>query len=147
MIKSIVTGLGINTSNPSELLATLVKSTYKINLDVEESIRNIIVGIIRDQLSKKLSRESVLDVYMKFGVLSTFSARILNVLIPNLTDEERTKLLDNNDRILNDPGKGLKSILARVGRGSYPQLAKAIDSEEQIKEIIANGESITTDGF
>jgi hypothetical protein len=84
---------------------------------------------------------------MKFGVLSTFSARILNVLIPNLTDEERTKLLDNNDRILNDPGKGLKSILARVGRGSYPQLAKAIDSEEQIKEIIANGESITTDGF
>jgi hypothetical protein len=147
MIKSIVTGLGINTSNPAELLGTLVKSTYKIDLDVEENIRNIIVGIIRDQISTKLSRETVLDQYMKFGVLSTFSARLLNVLISNLTDDEKTKLLNNNDRIINDPGKGLRGILSRVGRGAYPQLAKAIDSEEQIKDIIASGESITTDGF
>ena len=146
-IKSIVTNLGINTSNPSDLLASLVKSTYKIDLDVEENIRNIIVGIIRDQLSTKLSRESVLDLYMKFGVLSTFSARILNILLPNLTDEEKTKLLDNNDKLINDPGRGLRAILARTGRGAYPQLAKAIDSEEQIKDIIASGESITTDGF
>jgi hypothetical protein len=146
-IKSIVTNLGINTSNPSDLLASLVKSTYKIDLDVEENIRNIIVGIIRDQLSTKLSRESVLDLYMKFGVLSTFSARILNILLPNLTDEEKTKLLDNNDKLINDPGRGLRAILARTGRGAYPQLAKAIDSEEQIKDIIASGESITTEGF
>jgi hypothetical protein len=147
LIKSIVTGLGINTSNPAELLGTLVKSTYKIDLDVEENIRNIIVGIIRDQISTKLSRETVLDQYMKFGVLSTFSARLLNVLISNLTDEEKTKLLNNNDRLINDPGKGLRGILARTGRGAYPQLAKAIDSEEQIKDIIASGESITTNGF
>ena len=146
-IKSIVTNLGINTSNPSDLLASLVKSTYKIDLDVEENIRNIIVGIIRDQLSTKLSRESVLDLYMKFGVLSTFSARILNILLPNLTDEEKTKLLDNNDKLINDPGRGLRAILARTGRGAYPQLAKAIDSEEQIKDIITSGESITTEGF
>ena len=147
MIKSIVTGLGINTSNPSELLASLVKSTYKINLDVEENIRNIIVGIIRDQLSTKLSKDAVLDLYMKFGVLSTFSARILNILVPNLNDEEKAKLLDNNDKLINDPGRGLKAILARTGRGAYPQLAKAVDSEEQIKDIITSGESITTDGF
>jgi hypothetical protein len=147
MIKSIVTGLGINTSNPSELLASLVKSTYKIDLDVEENIRNIIVGIIRDQLSTKLSREAVLELYMKFGVLSTFSARIMNILLPSLTDDEKTKLLDNNDKLINDPGRGLRAILARTGRGAYPQLAKAIDSEEQIKDIIASGESITSEGF
>ena len=147
MIKSIVTGLGINTSNPSELLASLVKSTYKIDLDVEENIRNIIVGIIRDQLSTKLSREAILELYMKFGVLSTFSARILNILLPNLSDAEKTNLLDNNDKLINDPGRGLKAILARTGRGAYPQLAKAVDSEEQIKDIIVSGESITTDGF
>lgn len=147
MIKSIVTGLGINTSNPSELLASLVKSTYKINLDVEENIRNIIVGIIRDQLSTKLSREAILELYMKFGVLSTFSARILNILLPNLSDAEKTSLLNNNDRMINDPGRGLKAILARTGRGTYPQLAKAVDDEEQIKDIITSGESITTGGF
>ena len=146
-IKNIVTGLGIDTSNPSDLLASLVKSTYKINLDVEESIRNIIIGIVRDQLSKKLSKDAVMDLYMKFGVLSTFSAKILNVLLPNLSDEEKKKVLDNNDRIINDPGRGLRSILARVGRGAYPQLAAAIDSEEKIKDIIASGESITSEGF
>lgn len=147
IIKNIVTGLGINTSNPSELLASLVKSTYKIDLDVEENIRNVIVGIIRDQLSTKLSRESVIELYMKFGVLSTFSARILNILIPNLTDEEKAKLLDNNDRIINDPGRGLRAIIARSGRGTYPQITKAVDTEEQIKDIITSGESITTEGF
>jgi hypothetical protein len=146
-IKNIVTGLGIDTANPTDLLASLVKSTYKINLDVEENIRNIIVGIIRDQLSKKLSKDSVMDLYMKFGVLSTFSAKILNILIPNLTDEEKKKVLDNNDRIINDPGRGLRAILARTGRGAYPQLAAAIDSEEKIKDIIASGESITSEGF
>jgi hypothetical protein len=147
MIKNIVTGLGIDTANPSDLLASLVKSTYKINLDVEENIRNIIIGIVRDQLSKKLSKDAVMDLYMKFGVLSTFSAKILNVLLPNLSDEEKKKVLDNNDRIINDPGRGLRSILARVGRGAYPQLAAAIDSEEKIKDIIASGESITSEGF
>ena len=49
--------------------------------------------------------------------------------------------------MINDPGRGLKAILARTGRGAYPQLAKAVDSEEQIKDIIVSGESITTEGF
>jgi hypothetical protein len=146
-IKNIVTELNIDTSNPSDLLSSLVKSTYTIDLDVEVAIRNVIVGIIRDQLSTKLSRETVLELYMKFGVLSTFSARIMNILLPNLTDDEKTTLLNNNDRLINDPGRGLKRILASAGRGAYPQLARAIDSEEQIKDIITSGESITTDGF
>jgi len=146
-IKNIVADLGIDTSKPADLLSMLVKSTYKINLDVEENIRNIIVGIIRDQLSTKLSKSEVMELYMKFGVLSTFSAKILNVLVPNMTDEEKKKLLDNNDRMINDPGRGLKAILARMGRGAYPQLAKAVDTEEEIKDIISSGESITSVGF
>lgn len=146
-IKNIVTGLGVDTSSPSDLLASLVKSTYKINLDVEESIRNVIVGIVRDQLSKKLSKDSVFELYMKFGVLSTFSARILNILVPNMSDDEKKKILDTNDRIINDPGRGLRAILARTGRGTYPQLAAAVDNEEKIKDIIVSGESITSEGF
>jgi hypothetical protein len=146
-IKTIITGLGIEINEPLDVLSSLVKSTYKIDLDVEENIRNVIVGIIRDQLSTKLSRNEVLELYMKFGVLSTFSARVMNILLPNLSDAEKTNLLDNNDRLINDPGRGLKAILARTGRGAYPQLAKALDNEEQIKDIIVSGESITTDGF
>jgi hypothetical protein len=142
-IKQIVTGLGINTSEPFDLLASLVKSTYKIDLDVEEEIRNVVIGILRDQLSKKLSKEKIIDLYMKFGVLSTFSARMINILIPDLNDEERRKILDNNDRLMNDPGRGLKAILARTGRSAYPQVTRAVDSEDQIKQIISSGESLT----
>lgn len=146
-IKTIVEQLGIDTSKPIDLLNSLVKSTYKINLDVEENIRNTIVGIVRDQLSKKLSKDEILDLYMKFGILSTFSARILNILLPTLSDEEKTKLLNTNDRIISDPGRGFKAIVARHGRGAYPQITRAIDSEEQIKDIITSGESITSEGF
>jgi hypothetical protein len=142
-IKSIVTGLGINTSNPSDLLISLVKSTYKINLDVEEQIRDIIIGIVRDQLSTKLSRESIIELYMKFGVLSTFSARLLNILIPNLSNEEQTKLLNTNDRLINDPARGFKFILSNFGRSAYPQVTKAFDDQDKIKDIIISGESIS----
>jgi hypothetical protein len=141
-IKEIVNSLNINTANPQELLSSLVKSTYKIDLDVEDNIRNVIIRIIRDQLSRKLSRADILELYNKFGVLSTFSARILNILVPNLTDDERKKILDNNNRIINDPGKGLRAIIARIGRSTYPQLTKTIDQENEISEIILSGESI-----
>ena len=142
MIKKIVTGLGINTSNPSELLNSLVKSTYKINLEVETTIRNVIVGIIRDQLAKKLTRQEILQLYNKFGVLSTFSARILNVILPDLTDSERDEVMNATDRIINDPDRGLKVILRRGGRAKYPLLAKAVDDEEKIKEVFLSGEGI-----
>jgi hypothetical protein len=145
LIKKIVTGLGIDTSNPAELLTSLVKSSYKINLDVETDIRNVIIGIIRDQLSKKLSRSNILEVFSKNGILSTFSARVLNVIIPDLTDSEKADLLNSNDKLLNDPTTGIKLIVASVGRARFPQLTTAIDSEEQIKNIITSGESISTE--
>lgn len=147
LIKNIVVDLGVDSSTPSELLTTLVKATYKMDLDVDVTVRNIVVGIIRDQLAKQLSRENVLELYMKFGVLSPFSGRILNILIPELTDNEKTKLLNNNDQLINDPTRGLRTILSRVGRSQYPQLTAAVDNEEKIKDIISSGESITSEGF
>jgi hypothetical protein len=147
LIKNIVADIGIDSSSPSELLTTLVKATYKMNLDIEEGVRNIMIGIVRDRLSKSMSREKILEIYMKFGVLSPFSGRILNILIPDLTDDEKTKLLNNNDQLINDPTRGLRIILSRVGRSQYPQLTAAVDNEEKIKDIISSGESITSEGF
>lgn len=146
-IKKIVTGLGINSSSPMELLTSLVKSIYKIDADTEKNIINIIIGIIRDQISTKLSRENILDSFMKVGILSPFSARILNILIPNLTDSEKTQLINNNDTLINDPIKGLKVILSRVGTSAYPILTNTVKNEEIIKEIVISGDSITDDGF
>jgi len=146
-IKTIIEQLGIETAKPIDLLLSLVKSTYIIDMDVEENIRNVVVGIIRDQLSTKISREDILELYMKFGVLSTFSARVLNILLPNLTDDEMTKLLNRNDQLFNDPSRGFKLILAKNGRSMYPTVTKAVDNEEKIKDIIVSGESITSEGF
>lgn len=142
-IKKIVTGLGIDTSKPTELLLSLVKSTYKINLDVETEIRNVIIGIVRDQLTKKLSRSEILDFYLKFGTLSTFSARILNILIPDLTDQEKSMILDRLDDIINRPEKGIRAIINHNGRSAHPQLTRIVDDEEKIKTLVTSGESIS----
>jgi hypothetical protein len=141
-IKTIVEQLGLETAKPIDLLSTIVKSTYRIDLDVEENIRTAIIGIIKGNLSKKLNREEILELYMKVGVISTFSARLLNILIPNLSNEEQVKLLNKNDQLINDPTRGFKYMLSNFGRSAYPQVAKAVDDEFKIKDIIISGESI-----
>jgi len=146
-IKNIVADLELESPNPTESLFKIIKSSYHTSIDKDPELLSIIVGIIRDQLAKRLSKQAILEGYMKFGVMSEFSARVLNVLIPNITDEEKTQLLNKNDQIINDPVRGFKAVIARNGRSMYPQITKAVDNEEKIKDIIASGESITSEGF
>ena len=147
-IKTIVARLQLESDiKASEILFEIIKSSYKLNLEEDNEIRNVVVGITRDQIAKKISRKEVFDLYSKYGVLSTFSGRILNILIPDLTDEEKAILLNNNDKLVNDPAKGLKLIVSKAGRAKYPQLTSLIDNEEKIKDIISSGESITSEGF
>ena len=141
-IKKIVTGLGIEKVTPQDLLFSLVKSTYKIDLDIESQIRDVIIEIVRDRLRNEISRENILESYMKFGVISIFSARLLNILIPNLSNEEKDRLLNKNDQLINDPTRGFKYILSNFGRSAYPQVAKAVEDQDKIKDIIISGESI-----
>ena len=140
-IKTIVTGLNINSSTPFNLLLSLVKSTYTVNLDVEADVRQIVLEIVKDQLSKKLSRGEVFDLFIKYGVLSTFSAKMLNVLIPTLSDNEKDELLKVTNKIINDPVNGFRAIIARFGRSKYPQLTAILDAENEVKDIVLNGNS------
>lgn len=138
-IKEILTGLKIDLLDQGEVLISLVKTTYMIDLDAEKAIRNVIIGIIRDQLSKKLSRSTILELFLKYGVLSTFSARILNILIPDLTDSEKTSLLNFNDQIFNE----MRTLLRQHGTKKFPSIPGKLKNAEQIKDIIISGESIT----
>ena len=139
-IKNIVTGLKINSDSPINLLLTLVKSTYTVNLNVEAEVRKIILEIVKDQLSKKLSRGEVFDLFIKYGVLSTFSAKILNVLIPTLSDNEKDELLKVTNKIINDPVNGFRAIISRFGRSKYPQLTAILDAETEVKDIVLSGD-------
>ena len=138
-IKEILTGLKIDLLDQGEVLISLVKTTYMIDLDAEKAIRNVIIGIIRDQLSKKLSRSTILELFLKYGVLSTFSARILNILIPDLADSEKTSLLNFNDQIFNE----MRTLLRQHGTKKFPSIPGKLKNAEQIKDIIISGESIT----
>lgn len=138
-IKEILTGLKIDLLDQGEVLISLVKTTYMIDLDAEKAIRNVIIGIIRDQLSKKLSRSTILELFLKYGVLSTFSARILNILIPDLADSEKTSLLNFNDQIFNE----MRTLLRQHGTKKFPSIPGKLKNTEQIKDIIISGESIT----
>ena len=138
-IKEILTGLKIDLLDQGEVLISLVKTTYMIDLDAEKAIRNVIIGIIRDQLSKKLSRSTILELFLKYGVLSTFSARILNILIPDLADSEKTSLLNFNDQIFNE----MRTLLRQHGTKKFPSIPGKLKNAEKIKDIIISGESIT----
>ena len=142
-IKKILTSLGVDNAKAADVLNTLVKVTYRLDLEANDDLRNVIVGILEDELSNSLSREEIFNVYIKSGVNSIFSARILNILMPNLTDEEKTKILNKNDQLMNDPTRGFKYILSNFGRSAYPQVAKVVDDYDKIKDIIISGESIS----
>jgi hypothetical protein len=136
-IKKFVVELEVDTASPEKLLSTVITGSYKLNLESQEETRNIMIRIIMDHIGPKVSRQDIMSVFMKFGVLSTFSARVLNLLIPDLSAEEKESLLKNNDRILNTPNTGLKEILLRKGRAAYPMVTAAVDDEEKIKDIIS----------
>jgi hypothetical protein len=136
-IKKFVVELGVDTASAEKLLSTVITGSYKLNLESQDEIRNIMIRIIMDHIGPKVSRQDIMSVFMKFGVLSTFSARVLNLLILDISAEEKESLLKNNDRILNAPNTGLKEILLRKGRAAYPMVTAAVDDEEKIKDIIS----------
>jgi hypothetical protein len=135
-IKQLIVELGVDTASPEKLLSNVITGSYKLNLESHEEIRNIMIEIINDHIGPRVSKQDILAAFMKLGVLSAVSAEILNLLIPDLSAEERENLVKNNDRILNSPNTGLKAIFLRKGRDAYPMLTAAVDDEEKIKSIL-----------
>ena len=138
-IKKLVTGLGIDTSDSKKLLSTLIQTSYKLDAEPNDSIKNIIIKLVKDNLSSKLSEEQIIETYGKHGILSETSARLVNLLIPNMSSQTKDKLISVNDKIFDS----LKSILLRVGNDYNTSLTLAVTNEEKIKEILISGDTIS----
>lgn len=138
-IKKLVTGLGIDTSDSKKLLASLIQTSYKLDAEPNDSIKNIIIKLVKDNLTNKLSEEQIIETYGKYGILSVTSARLANLLIPNMSPQNKDKLIEANDKIFDS----LKSILLRVGNDYNTSLTSAILNEEKIKEILISGDTIS----
>lgn len=139
-LKSIITGLGLNISDLSTLLLTLIKASYN-NKDIESDpgINKVILGIIKDNLLNRLSDDKILEVYSKNSVFTPFSARILNTLIPNMSDSEKNQILEKTNISINS----LKKIVDHLGPEYNIRATSIVDDAEAIKEIIISGDTLT----
>jgi hypothetical protein len=142
-LKQFITNLGVDNAKAEQLLESVIKLSYQLDRESNEADRNVMVTIIKDHLLNKLSEQEIVSTYSKLGVLSEFSARVLNSLFPNLSKETKDKVIDATSRIMTQ----LKTILARTGRDYNPTLTNAVDHEDEIIEIIISGDSITDAGF
>lgn len=142
-LKQFISNLGVDTAKAAQLLESVIKLSYQLDRESNEADRNVMVTIIKDHLLNKLSEKEVVEIYSKIGVLSEFSARVLNSLFPNLSKETKDSIIDSTARIMTQ----LKTILARTGRDFNITLTNAVDHEDEIIELIINGDSITDAGF
>lgn len=142
-LKQFISNLGVDTAKAEQLLESVIKLSYQLDRESNEADRNVMVTIIKDHLLNKLSEKEIVSIYSKLGVLSEFSARVLNSLFPNLSKETKDVVLDSTTRIMTQ----LKTILARTGRDFNATLTNAIDHENEIIELIISGDSITDAGF
>jgi hypothetical protein len=140
LIKTAVENFKIEAKDPLDSVKTIVRQSYQSDISQDIDTVNVLIGIIKDEVLPRINRKGVLDSYLDFGVLSTFSAKVLNTLIPDLTDDEVTAILNKNDEVF----ELFKRVLATDGRSKRPFVAAALESADEIREILLNGTTTTT---
>lgn len=138
-IKPLVTGLGLNSSDLSTLLLTVIKASYSRDVESDPEIKKILSNIIKNQILNKLADDKIIEIYSKNGIFTPFSARVLNTLVPNISDSEKNQILEKNNMSINS----LKKIVDHLGPEYNIQATSIVNNAEEIKEIIISGDKIT----
>jgi hypothetical protein len=139
-IKKLVTDFNIDTSNPEKLLTDLIKASYQLDNTSDNSITRII-DLVKNNILNNLSEDQIIEIYKSIGILSQVSAMFLNNAIPNLSLDTKNKLIEINDKKVSQ----LKAIFSRVGADFNKALTSVISNEENIKNILMSGDTISND--
>jgi hypothetical protein len=132
MIKKVITELNLDKKSPIQVLESVIKASYKINPEDDQDSARVILNILMERIAPSVKEEDIVNLYMKFGVMSIFSAKLFNMLLPNIDPETRAKVIQNAKAIL-DEIKGYAS----TGLFKYPQLLNAVKSEPKILELLS----------
>lgn len=132
MIKKVITELNLDGKSPIQVLESVIKASYKVNPEDDQDSARVILNILMERIAPAVKEEDIVNLYMKFGVMSIFAAKLFNMLLPNLNPETRAKVIQNAKTIL-DEIKGYAS----TGLFKYPQLLNAVKSEPKILELLS----------
>jgi hypothetical protein len=94
-IKKIVYDLKLDTKSPEDLLFGLIRESYRSDYASDPRVMEIIGQIIDIRVREKMSRVQVVQLYVKYGVLSKFSAQILKSLVVDPTKTEMQQILSS----------------------------------------------------
>jgi len=143
LIKDIVTGFNMDASSPRDLLKTIVFASYdpRMNLEEDKSVIGPILEIIDERVSGNISPQETQSLFMEKGWLSPFSAKLFNLLFPDLSTDFRNRIVSRAKEIFGD----LEEILVYFGASKYPAVAGAVKRKQEILDILERGESIERD--
>jgi len=140
MIKKVITELNLDKKSPIQVLDSVIKASYKVNPEDDQESARVILNILMERIAPVVKEEEIIALYMKFGVMSIFSAKLFNMLLPNIDPQTRAEVIQNAKAIL-DEIKGYAS----TGLFKYPQLLNAVKSEPKILELL--GESVVNEFY
>lgn len=128
LIKKVVYDLKLDKLEPDAVIINIIKQGYLIDPFQNQEALSVILEIVRTRIKSRLTRKQVTDLYTKFGVLSKFSATLLNELLPDLSPVEKKEIYDSTLSIFSE----IKSI-AEVDPGLMsPQLKNVLDQEQAV---------------
>lgn len=140
MIKKVITELNLDNKSPIQVLDSVIKASYKVNPEDDQDSARVILNILMERIAPAVKEEDIIALYMKFGVMSIFSAKLFNMLLHNIDPQTRSEVIQNAKAIL-DEIKGYAS----TGLFKYPQLLNAVKSEPKILELL--GESVVNEFY
>lgn len=129
-VKRIIYDLKVNQLKPMIVLYNVIKTSYLIDPEADDEALNIAKQILIERVSDIATRAEILEMYVKFGVLSKFSFEMLNSLLPDLTKEELATIRARTVRLYSMINRAATS--ANKGISGSPQLPVILKQQKDI---------------
>jgi hypothetical protein len=131
--KELVQSLNIDSSDSTKLLASIITSSNSSN--ATPGLINLITTIAKNKIANKMSDSAITSIYTTRGILSPLSAKVFNIILPDISDSDKNQIVENNNKIIND----LQKIVNHFGPEFNTNATIAVTKAEDIKNIIISG--------
>ena len=136
VIKSAVYSFGLDDNNLSKTLTNIITKSYSYPIEDDAEALRIILQILKNRIANNLPKEQIVDLYLKYGILSTFSAKLFNTLLGDVSPETKTKLLTSTEEIFSRLEKYLSTADQNNALLSNPETKKSIEKIVNLKPEI-----------
>lgn len=131
LIKKIVTEFKIDTAKPLDFLLNVIYHSYTIDLTADENALSVVMDIIENRIKNNVTRSQVINMYITAGIFSKFSAKLLSVLLDDITSEELKKIKDATLALF---AKLKTAIKTQPNLANIPRVKNILSQEEAIMD-------------